>query len=162
MIVKPEVCFNNGFISCRVRLTESLRGAIETDGILPHDFHLLFFDDGDGEDDDRCCEWATAAPPAACRSKLPCFLASFPTLALCPPPPSVSPATVFPLASPSPLFIRVVVGHGFTVMCAFLALFLLCNKLTSLMNKFVKCGSCESAVDVLELEPLILVRGVPS
>ena len=30
-IVKPGACFNNGFISCRVRV----RGAIETDGILP-------------------------------------------------------------------------------------------------------------------------------
>ena len=51
-----------------------------TDGtFLPHDFHLPFFD----RQDDRCCEWATAAFPPDRRADQSSLPSPFPTLALC-------------------------------------------------------------------------------
>ena len=124
-IVKPGVCFNNGFISCRVRV----RGAIETDGILPSPprFSSPFL---------RLRRQMLRMGHCR-RSKPPSFSPS---------PLSLSVRRRFlpqPFSSfTSPLIRVVVAGQGFTC-CARCCHFPLMKQLTSLMITFVELESCK-------------------
>ena len=103
-IVKPLVCFNNGFIGCRVR-----RGAIETDGRMALFSPTIFISLSSAAKTTDAANGrlppSLPSPDRRAQIKAPSLLPSsallFPTLALChvhrpSVRPSVSPATIFP------------------------------------------------------------------